>query len=149
MPSFNLYRGALLVMLIGTAVAIFLLVRPPGETDGSPPVVGGALDADGHADGGQRRDAGARADIRGEHAGDGRDRGRRMPDTPGAEVTPPAATPTPTEEPGEATFREYVVVEGDTLFGIAEATMPPGDDIDAVRGGDRRRSTAGPSTRPS
>ena len=26
-------------MLIGTAVAVFLLVRPPGETKGAPPVV--------------------------------------------------------------------------------------------------------------
>src|SRR5262245_28771155 len=38
LPSFNLYRGALLVMLVGTAVAVFLLVRPPGSTSSSPPV---------------------------------------------------------------------------------------------------------------
>ncbi|HXK34822.1 MAG TPA: hypothetical protein VNM91_12510, partial [Dehalococcoidia bacterium] len=36
LPSFNLYRGALLVMLVGSAVAVFLLVRPPGETTSAP-----------------------------------------------------------------------------------------------------------------
>ena len=39
MPSFNLYRGALLAMLVGTALAVFLIVRPPGESGDAAPVV--------------------------------------------------------------------------------------------------------------
>src|SRR4029078_1931865 len=39
MPSFNLYRGALLAMLVGTALPVFLLVRPPGESGDAAPVV--------------------------------------------------------------------------------------------------------------
>ena len=31
LPSFNLYRGSLLALLVGTAVAIWLLVQPPGQ----------------------------------------------------------------------------------------------------------------------
>lgn len=30
-PSFTLYRGSLLALLIGTAVAVWLLVQPPGS----------------------------------------------------------------------------------------------------------------------
>src|SRR5258708_15088245 len=41
LPSFNLYRGALMVMLIGTALAVVLILRPPGETRGAAPVVVG------------------------------------------------------------------------------------------------------------
>src|SRR5204863_3284043 len=41
LPSFNLYRGALLVMLVGTALAVVLILRPPGETKGAVPVVVG------------------------------------------------------------------------------------------------------------
>ena len=38
LPSFNLYRGSLLALLVGTAIAIWLLVRPPGGGD-SPGVI--------------------------------------------------------------------------------------------------------------
>ena len=115
LPSFNLYRGSLLALLIGTAIAIWLLVRPPGAGDGpgviltdfTPTViVTQVIDTD----------------------------------TPPPDETPdrtPSAdeTPTPnaeeTEEP-EATdtpeVRSYVVESGDTLFAIADAFAPPGID---------------------
>jgi hypothetical protein len=117
MPSFNLYRGALLFMLVGTAVAIFLLVRPPGDTSGSPAVSVGQVTPT--------------VTPRG---------GAEAPVTPGAQDTPPQSevTPAPTQAPTQAPaaeptvgFREYVVQEGDSLYGIAEATIAPGDDIDA------------------
>ena len=37
LPSFNLYRGSLLALLVGTAVALWLLVQPIGG--GSEPIV--------------------------------------------------------------------------------------------------------------
>ena len=129
MPSFNLYRGALLVMLVGTAVAIFLLVRPPGETDGSPPVVVGrstpTITPVGGGDATQAPEPTSAENT--PSVSDGTVAAGS--ETPGPEVTPPAATPVPTEDPGEATFREYTIVDGDTLYGIAEATIAPGDDI--------------------
>lgn len=130
MPSFNLYRGALLVMLVGTAVAVFLLVRPPGESKEAAPVVVGRVTPTAVVEGGETPDAGATSDTGTPPQSAG------TPDadtTPGADETPAAdATPgrTPTAEPtSDAAFREYVVQDGDSLFGIAEATIAPGDDI--------------------
>ncbi len=39
LPSFNLYRGSLLALLVGTAIALWLLVRPPGPGEGGQEVV--------------------------------------------------------------------------------------------------------------
>src|SRR3990172_4538659 len=39
LPSFNLYRGSLLALLIATAVALWLIVRPPGSGDGREVVI--------------------------------------------------------------------------------------------------------------
>jgi hypothetical protein len=106
LPSFNLYRGALLTMLVGTALAVFLIMRPPGETRSASPVVVGRLTP-------TARSGTEQATIPVE--------------------TPPAATatPEPTAEPTEAPFNEHVIVDGDTLYGIAEIYLTPGDDIDA------------------
>ena len=35
LPSFTLYRGSLLALLIGTALAVWLILQPPGETASS------------------------------------------------------------------------------------------------------------------
>ncbi len=119
MPSFNLYRGALLFMLVGTAVAIFLLVRPPGESSGSSTVSVGRVTPTVTPEGGA--DA-TQAPTEGQDT------------PPQSEGTPTPAAETPESEPtAEPTvgFREYVVQDGDSLYGIAEATIAPGDDIDA------------------
>lgn len=117
LPSFNLYRGALLVMLVGTAVAVFLLVRPPGETT-SAPVVVGRLTPTPTIAGEQEPSATPTAANIGEPPRSGTE--TAVPTTPTAAAT---ATPPP--------FLEYVIQDGDTLYGIAEANLPPGDDIDA------------------
>ena len=39
LPSFTLYRGSLLALLVGTAFALWLLVRPPGGSEESSPAV--------------------------------------------------------------------------------------------------------------
>lgn len=114
LPSFNLYRGSLLALLVGTAVALWLIVRPPTSSDSSggvvlpltPTEVVTAVVATATPE-----------DV-------------ETPEltTPTAAVT---AGPTSTEEP-EATdtpaAREYIVQSGDTLLGIAEQFAPPGID---------------------
>lgn len=111
LPSFNLYRGALLTMLVGTALAVFLLVQPPGETKGALSVVVGDSSPTPTVEGG----------------GDAR---TATPQTPRATSTP-AGTPTPPPAPTESPFIEYVVADGDSLFSIAEANVPAGDDLTA------------------
>ena len=104
LPSFNLYRGSLLALLIGTAIAIWLLVRPPGG-DGDAQViiseviptsiVTAVLDTPAPAN-----------------------------QTPQATRTPRAlvtSTPAPAATPE---VQEYVVQSGDTLLGIAELFAP-------------------------
>lgn len=111
LPSFNLYRGALLTMLIGTALAVFLLVRLPGETKGAVPVVVGRSSPTPTA------------------AGGGTAEPTVAPGTPAPTATPVTPTVEPTATPNP--FIEYVVQDGDTLFGIAEANLPAGDNLNA------------------
>ena len=125
MPSFNLYRGALLIMLVGTAIAVFLLVRPPGESKGSSPVVVGKTTA-----------TPSRGDATAKPAG------TPQPTTEGATATPgdvtgtpdgevtgtPDARTTPVRTPTGSPFGEYTVQPGDTLFDIANANLPSGDN---------------------
>ena len=129
LPSFNLYRGALLMMLVGTAVAIFLIVRPPGQSNGASPVFVGKLTPTATAAGGTVQptvpamtpEGTGTADAAGtataEAAGTA---------TPGGSVTP-GGTVTVTGTPSP--FNEHVIVEGDTLLGIAQANLAPGDDL--------------------
>jgi len=113
LPSFNLYRGALLTMLVGTALAVFLLLRPPGDTTGAVPVVVGQSSPTPTPSGG---DVGTPAP-------------QRTPQT----TSTPDVTPTPEAEasPTENPYIEYVVQEGDSLYSIAEANLPAGDDLAA------------------
>jgi hypothetical protein len=107
LPSFNVYRGSLLALLVGTAVALWLIVRPPGSGDTRgvvitqftpTPIVAGVSTPTPDGD--------ETLALR-------------------ATATPEAPTPalTPTVEQ-----RTYIVQEGDTLLGIAEQFAPPGAD---------------------
>jgi hypothetical protein len=111
LPSFNLYRGALLTMLVGTALAVFLLVRPPGDTTGAVPVVVGRSSPTPTVAGGGEGETPA-------------------PQTPRSTSTP-AGTPPPPPSPTSDPYIRYTVVEGDNLYSIAEANLPPGDDLAA------------------
>lgn len=107
LPSFNLYRAALLTMLAGTALAVFLIVRPPGESGGASPVLVGRSTPTVRPSGG-------------------------TPEPAVAAATPRAAsTPRPSPPPTESPFNEYTIQDGDTLYDIAEANLTPGDDLDA------------------
>ena len=114
LPSFNLYRGALLALLVGTMVAIVLLVRPPGETKGESPVIVGKTSPTATAS-----NRTAEATIAAE--------------TPQVTATPssPAGTATSaaTTTPTESAFTEYTVQSGDNLYSIATQYAPAGTDV--------------------
>ena len=108
LPSFNLYRGALLTMLVGTAAAVILIVRPPGEPSGASPVIVGRTAPTPTAAGGTPEATVA----------------ARTPQT-----SPTPSAPTATAVPTRAPFIEYIVEEGDSLFLIAQEHVPAGDDV--------------------
>jgi LysM repeat protein len=120
LPSFNLYRGALLTMLVGTAVAIILIVRPPGASSGASPVFVGKLTPTATAAGGGEATVPAVTPETTGTAGT---------TTPEAVETPQTPEATPTQTATSSPFNEYTVVAGDTLFDIAQANLAPGDDV--------------------
>ncbi len=104
LPSFNLYRGSLLALLVGTAVALWLLVQPIGGS--SEPIV-------------------VIADLT--PTTEVTDVPITPTRTPVVTSTPePSATLTP-EETAIPTVSSYTVVPGDSLQGIAERFKP--DDV--------------------
>lgn len=132
LPSFNLYRGSLLVMLVGTAVAIVLIMRPPGESKGASPVIVGRSSPTATASSGTPAAAETPATTASAPAGSETPGTPTTPaaGTPGATGTPAAAeTPAPTATPSP--FNEYVVQDGDSVASIAEAMLTPGDDLTA------------------
>ncbi len=119
LPSFNLYRGSLLALLVGTAIAIWLLVRPPGAGDGPDVII---------------TDLGTPSPIVTEvfdTATPEPDVTENPDETPDGDDTP-TSDATETEEPLTDTpvpqIGEYIVQSGDTLIGIAEQFAPPGVD---------------------
>ena len=116
LPSYRVYRGSLLALLVGSIIAVWLLVLPPAsaDQDGPPNSIAGLVNSP---------TATATATAEATQEGDG---------TPAATETATAEptetpTPTPTEaaEPEETT---YIVQPGDTLFLIADQFAPPGID---------------------
>ncbi len=109
LPSFNLYRGSLLALLIGTAVAIWLLVRPPGGDSGGQVIISEVTPT-----------SIVTAVVSTETPVSLTPQATR---TPGARTTP---TPDATATPAAPAVTEYVVQSGDNLYGIAELFAPPG-----------------------
>lgn len=121
LPSFNLYRGSLLALLVGTAIAIWLLVRPPGAAD-NPGVIISEFTP---------------TTIVTQVIDTATPPPEQTPgpdETPGGDGTPdddetatPEATSTEEPEPTDvSTIREYVVEDGDSLYGIADLFAPSG-----------------------
>lgn len=109
LPSFNLYRGSLLALLVGTAVAVWLLVQPPGP--------GASGEAEVAISGVTPTPLVTQVIETPTEAAEG---------TPSVTNTPrptntrePAATNTPEQ-------RTYTVQSGDTLESIAQQQKPPG-----------------------
>jgi hypothetical protein len=109
LPSFNLYRGSLLALLVGTAVALWLIVRPPGSSSGDQ-ILLSQLTPTAAVTQTTRTTTPASTALATPTIG------ALATSTP---VPPPAATPGP---------RPYVVQDGDTLIGIATQFAPPGAD---------------------
>ena len=120
LPSYQIYRGSIIALLIGSVFAVWLLVLPPAGADRDappaplagfvPPTPTPAVEATPSA--------------------------TATPATPIATVTPATPTstatirPTPAATaPAEPTFEEYIVESGDSLFLIAERFLPAGRDL--------------------
>lgn len=114
LPSFNLYRGSLLALLVGTAVAVWLLVQPPGESGESIVTVV------------QVTPSPLAAVTPGTLV-------TRTPATPRATGTADAtrapSSPTSEATPGPSEPFEYTVELGDSLLSIAEYFLPAGEDL--------------------
>lgn len=113
LPSFNLYRGSLLALLAGTAVAVWLLVQPPGDS-GESVVSLVQLTPSSNAV---------------PAVGTPRPLPTSTPGTPLATRTPPATATASPPAPGEPI--EYTVTEGDSLLSIASFFLPPGEELTA------------------
>ncbi len=124
LPSYRVYRGSLLTLLIGTILAVWLLVKPPA-TDADSPLpasISGALGVAPTAAAGPKSTAKTEATPVATAAGP----------PPAATAAPPA--PTATAAPAVI---EHRVESGDTLSSIATRYRPQGkalaDFIDEIQ----------------
>ncbi len=94
LPSYRIYRGSLVALLVGSVFAVWLLLRPVGGDADAPPAALAAVIPTATA--AARASATATA------------------------TTAPQATASPAATPTAAAARTYTVKPGDTLYGIAE-----------------------------
>ena len=121
LPSYRIYRGSLLALLVGSVFAIWLLVQPPDGAD---------LDAP------ERERPPPRISDSPVAVAPSAPPPASTPVTRSGAVASPTATATPTPTPTatatpQPTVQEYTVQVGDTLILIAERFMPAGGDLDA------------------
>lgn len=117
LPSYRVYRGSLLALLVGSVFAVWLLIQPLGgsDLDAPPPALAGAL-------------APAPATPAPTVTPDR----TPVPATPTVAVETPTPTPTPEPTPvAEAAVTEHVIAPGETMFAIAERYVVAGTDITA------------------
>lgn len=111
LPSFSLYRGSLLVLLIGAALAAWLILQPPGDsTSATLPFVTATPSVQ---------------ETPGATQTPGADETPAPGETPGADTTP---------EPDEPATTTHTVQPGDTLFSIcvANSSMNPQECVEEV-----------------
>lgn len=115
LPSYQVYRGSLLALLVGSIVAVWLLVLPPAsaDQDGPPDSIAGLV---------ATRTATPTPEAT---TGVGEATAEATPDAQPEETNTPEPTPTEEPPPEEET---YVVQGGDTMLLIAEQFAPPGVD---------------------
>jgi nucleoid-associated protein YgaU len=115
LPSFLLYRGSLLALLVGTVVALFLLLKPPpAANETNIKVVEPTATAQSKATKAPSENATPSGEATAVETPE---------ETPAADVTP---APGQTATPGTGT---YTVQEGDTLYGIAAQFQPAGEAL--------------------
>jgi LysM repeat protein len=117
-PSFSLYRGSLLALLVGAALAVWLLVQPPsseGDASLRPTVLTPTSEA---------------AVAPTQASSDGQPSTNTTPQ-PGTTAAPgttgtarPAGTGTPAASTTPGAAGQYTVVAGDSLSGICAAQRP-------------------------
>ncbi len=123
-PSYRVFRGSLAALLIGSIVAVWLLVLPPAraDQDGPPSSIANLVQT------GTPRPSATASPTPGEP-------------TPtaavGASATPsrtptPTATPTPAATPFPREATTYLVTPGDSLSSIAQRFTPTGVNIQDV-----------------
>ena len=129
-PSYRVFRGSLAALLIGSIVAVWLLVLPPAraDQDGPPSSIANLVQT-----GTPRASATAQATPA---AGEPTATPSTSPTpartpSPTATATPsPTATAAATAAPGQATT--YTVQSGDNLLSIAQRFTPSGGDVQAT-----------------
>jgi LysM repeat protein len=128
-PSGALFRGALLALLVASVLALWLLIRPPGDDEsgaqaGRPSVT--------------RTPTATTARPSPSVAPTGAPQGTAT-GTPSTSPTPggtPGATPTPgpSPTPEPSPFEEYTVQQGDSLSSIAQQFGTTADEIARING---------------
>ena len=133
LPSYRVFRGSLVALLIGTLFALWMLIRPPASLDADGPLPGGLA--------GAAPTETATAVLEGEPSPP--PEGETPPPEGTAEASPTVegtaegtaegtGTPEPTQTP-EATPEtpqpiQHTVAPGETLISIASLYLPPGAD---------------------
>ena len=119
-PSYRVFRGSLVALLVGSVVAVWLLVLPPAATDKDQPpssLVGVVQTAPA-----PRSSPTTTPSTPGTGAsGTGTGTPRPGSPTPAASATPtPTPTPTPSATPApQPAAVTYTLKAGDTLIGVA------------------------------
>jgi Tfp pilus assembly protein FimV len=130
-PSFSLYRGSLLALLIGTALAVWLLVQPTSSEENGgalrPAVVTPTVAA---APGQPTATTGTPAATTTPVAGSTQPAGATVT-RPAGTTTPSGTAPAGTTTPS-AGGGSYTVVSGDTLSGICSVQRPSMANTDCV-----------------
>jgi len=129
-PSGALFRGALLVLLVASVVALWLLIRPPGTSDNESGAQAGQPSA--------TRTPTPTTTARPSVTPTGTPQGTAT-GTPGVSPTPggtPGATstPTPSPTPEPSPFQEYTVQQGDSLSSIATQFGTTADELARING---------------
>jgi hypothetical protein len=117
-------------MLVGTALAVVLIIRPPGETKGAAPVIAGRVTPTATVSGGTPVPSVA-AQTPGPTTTPGTATAAgAATTTPPADQTVTSGTPAPVPTPTVA-YRTYTVQDGDSVASIAEQLVAPGDNLSA------------------
>lgn len=120
LPSYRVYRGSLITLLVGTVFAVWLLVKPPGTSDADGPVPASISNVIGTpATAGTPIPGGSAGKAAGGPAGP-------VAGAPPAPTTAPVTVATPSATPQVVT---HTVEAGDTLVGIATKYLPPGKAV--------------------
>ncbi len=108
LPSYTLYRGSLLALLVGTGVALWLLLKPPEEASQSVPSIIAPTATPTVSVKTLSPTMPAMATLTAE----------------ATVVGTPGATPAATATAAEPDVIEYTVEAGDSLFSIAQQFLP-------------------------